>query len=122
MGGPRPGRADDVGGAGHGPALAGRDRGGYLLRNLGEVSAAAGRDEQARRYFADAIEVRERIMDLAGAAAVRLDLASVLTRLGDPAAAREMLERAAGVFRERGMERELQDAARRLAALAAVAV
>ena len=95
---------------------------GYLLRNLGEVSAAAGRDEQARGYFEDAIEVRERIMDLAGAAAVRLDLAAVLIRLGEPRMAREMVERAAAVFRDRGMERELGEAARRLATLATVPV
>ncbi|MGX7827906.1 BTAD domain-containing putative transcriptional regulator [Actinokineospora sp. 24-640] len=95
---------------------------GYLLRNLGEVSAAAGRDEQARRHFVDAIEVRERIMDLAGAAEIRLDLASVLIRLGEAGSARAMVERAAAVFRERGMERELVEAARRLATLSMVSV
>lgn len=95
---------------------------GYLLRNLGEVSAAAGRDEQARGYFDAAIEVRERIMDLAGAAEVRLDLASVLIRLGEAESARAMVERAAAVFRERGMDRESAEAARRLTALSTVLV
>jgi tetratricopeptide (TPR) repeat protein len=51
---------------------------GYALVSLGEVNAAAGRPEQARAFFQQALTLRERIMDHSGAAAVRLELARTL--------------------------------------------
>jgi hypothetical protein len=48
---------------------------GYALVSLGEVNAAAGRPDQARVFFQQALTLREQIMDHSGAAAVRLELA-----------------------------------------------
>ena len=79
---------------------------GHLLRNLGEVCRAAGWYARARDYFEQALEVREAIMDHGGAAAVRVDLAEVLVRLGQSSVAGELVRRAMIVFDDRGMVRE----------------
>jgi tetratricopeptide (TPR) repeat protein len=92
---------------------------GHLLRNLGEVHWAAGRYDQARRAFEQALAVREQIMDQGGAAAVRLDLARLLARTGSPTRAGELLEHAVETFRERGMRHELGAAEGLLAEIAA---
>ncbi|MBQ1076197.1 tetratricopeptide repeat protein [Micromonospora sp. C31] len=83
---------------------------GHLLRNLGEVHAAAGRHAQARDAFERALTVREQIMDHGGAALVRLDLARLLARVGEPVPARELLDQAAETFRARGMWHETREA------------
>ncbi len=51
---------------------------GYALVGLGDVNAAAGRPNQARAFFQQALTLRERIMDHSGAAAVRLKLARTM--------------------------------------------
>jgi tetratricopeptide (TPR) repeat protein len=51
---------------------------GYVLVGLGEVNVAAGRPDQARAFFQQALTLRERIMDHSGAAAVRLKLARTM--------------------------------------------
>jgi DNA-binding SARP family transcriptional activator/tetratricopeptide (TPR) repeat protein len=79
---------------------------GHLLHNLGEIHVAAGRLDVARDYFEQALALRESFLDDRGAAAVRVDLAGVLARLGEPGRAGELLTRAASVFTDRGMDRE----------------
>ena len=90
---------------------------GHLLFNLGEATAAAGRDEDARRWFAEALEVRETIMDRRGCAVVRTALADVLVRTGERRQAAELLEQAVAVFADCGMDREHAAADRAYAAL-----
>lgn len=92
---------------------------GHLLCNLGEVNAAAGRYDQARGFFEQALALREQIMDHGGAAAVRLELARILVRLGEPGQAVDLLESAARIFGERGMRRELIAAEQELVAVRA---
>ncbi|MFK0201885.1 BTAD domain-containing putative transcriptional regulator [Streptomyces lavendulae] len=92
---------------------------GHLLRDLGHAHAEMGRCEAARGFYAQALSVREQIMDQGGAALVRLDLARLLTAnggAGERSRSRELLESAVRAFRDRGMERELAEAERLLAA------
>ncbi|MFE3763077.1 tetratricopeptide repeat protein [Streptomyces sp. NPDC059104] len=92
---------------------------GHLLRDLGHAHAEMGRCEAARGFYAQALSVREQIMDHGGAALVRLDLARLLTAnggAGERSRSRELLESAVRAFRDRGMERELAEAERLLAA------
>ncbi|HEX6355791.1 AfsR/SARP family transcriptional regulator [Actinophytocola sp.] len=79
---------------------------GHLLCNLGEVSVAAGREEAALGYFELALAAREGIMDQAGAARARLELATLLLRRAEPARATALLEQAIDTFTAWGMERE----------------
>jgi tetratricopeptide (TPR) repeat protein len=83
---------------------------GHLLRDLGQVHSGLGRHTEARGYYEQALTVRERILDHGGTAVVRLDMARLLTRTGDLAHARKLLEQAAGTFRDRNMTRELREA------------
>ncbi len=92
---------------------------GHLLRNLGEVSADGGRYEQARDFFEQALAVREQIMDHGGAAVIRLDLARLLIRLGEPAHAVELLAHAVSIFDDRRMDWERVEAGRLLAEIEA---
>ncbi|WP_431882491.1 AfsR/SARP family transcriptional regulator [Micromonospora gifhornensis] len=85
---------------------------GHLLRNLGEVYEASGRHEQAREAYTQALTVREKIIDLGGAALVRLDLARLLFHIGEFAEAGGLLEQATETFRARGMRAELREAER----------
>lgn len=78
----------------------------HLLRNLGEVNEAAGRREQARAYFRQALAVCERIMDGRGAAVVRAELARSLVRDEQYAPAVELLSQAAHTFRDSGMTQQ----------------
>ncbi|MFJ5548071.1 AfsR/SARP family transcriptional regulator [Streptomyces sp. NPDC093225] len=92
---------------------------GHLLRDLGNAHAEMGRREAARGFYAQALAVREQIMDQGGAALVRLDLARLLAASGGPADrawSRELLEAAVRAFRERRMGPELLEAERLLAA------
>ncbi|MFE2247816.1 AfsR/SARP family transcriptional regulator [Streptomyces lavendulae] len=92
---------------------------GHLLRDLGHAHAEMGRCEAARGFYAQALSVREQIMDQGGAALVRLDLARLLTAnggAGERSRSRELLESAVRAFRDRGMERELAEAEKLLAA------
>ncbi|MEU3406188.1 BTAD domain-containing putative transcriptional regulator [Streptomyces sp. NPDC006670] len=92
---------------------------GHLLRDLGNAHADLGRREAARGFYAQALTVREQIMDHGGAALVRLDLARLLSSGGaaDRARARELLETAVRAFRERRMASELAQAERMLDAV-----
>ncbi|MFF2194309.1 BTAD domain-containing putative transcriptional regulator [Streptomyces sp. NPDC058157] len=92
---------------------------GHLLRDLGNAHAELGRREAARGFYAQALTVREQIMDHAGAALVRLDLARLLSSGGaaDRARARELLETAVRAFRDRRMAPELAQAERMLDAV-----
>ncbi|MEV7541056.1 BTAD domain-containing putative transcriptional regulator [Streptomyces sp. NPDC089915] len=92
---------------------------GHLLRDLGNAHAELGRREAARGFYAQALTVREQIMDHGGAALVRLDLARLLSSGGaaDRARARELLETAVRAFRERRMAPELAEAERMLDAV-----
>ncbi|MER5882971.1 BTAD domain-containing putative transcriptional regulator [Streptomyces sp. NPDC001941] len=92
---------------------------GHLLRDLGNAHADLGRREAARGFYAQALTVREQIMDHGGAALVRLDLARLLSSGGaaDRARARELLETAVRAFRERRMAPELAEAERMLDAV-----
>ena len=92
---------------------------GYLLSDLGGVSALAGRLEQARAFYEQALVLREQIMDTSGAATIRLALAKVLVRLTEPGRAATLLEEAAAIFEERGMDRETQAAQEELTLLRA---
>jgi len=92
---------------------------GHLLRNLGEVHEAGGRYEQAREAYAQALAVREKMIDLGGAAVVRLDLARALFRSDRPVEARALLDQAMESFRARGMRPELREAERLARELAA---
>jgi tetratricopeptide (TPR) repeat protein len=90
---------------------------GYVLCSLGEVNAAAGRPDQARTFFQQALTLRERIMDASGAAVARFELARALRALGESSAAVELVEQALATFRERGMDRERLAAEQELANL-----
>ncbi|MFC5286567.1 BTAD domain-containing putative transcriptional regulator [Actinokineospora guangxiensis] len=79
---------------------------GHLLRNLGEVSLSLGEHETAVDCFERSLALREQMLDHGGAAAVRVDLAEVHLRRGDHAKAVDLLTHAAGVYADRGMERE----------------
>jgi DNA-binding SARP family transcriptional activator/tetratricopeptide (TPR) repeat protein len=92
---------------------------GYLLSDLGGVSALAGRLDQARAFYEQALVLREQIVDTSGAATIRLELAKVVGRLGEPVRAAELLDEAAATFAERGMDREIQAAQAELVLLRA---
>ncbi|MFI5761709.1 AfsR/SARP family transcriptional regulator [Streptomyces sp. NPDC051563] len=86
---------------------------GHLLRDLGHAHAELGRGEAARGFYAQALSVREQIMDQGGAALVRLDLARLLVAsggAGERSRSRELLESSVRVFRERRMDAELDEA------------
>ncbi|MHC3455306.1 AfsR/SARP family transcriptional regulator [Streptomyces prasinus] len=87
---------------------------GHLLRDLGEVHARMGRVDQARTLLGRALAVREQIMDVGGAAVVRLDLARLGHGPGGRRATAELLESAMVTFRDRSMSRELREAERLL--------
>ncbi|MFD3694549.1 BTAD domain-containing putative transcriptional regulator [Streptomyces sp. NPDC058646] len=90
---------------------------GHLLRDLGHAYAEMGRGEAARGFYAQALSVREQIMDHGGAALVRMDLARLLVSSGGSAErsrSRELLETAVRAFRDRRMEPELAEAERLL--------
>ncbi|WP_251049588.1 BTAD domain-containing putative transcriptional regulator [Streptomyces sp. ISL-86] len=92
---------------------------GHLLRDLGHAHAEMGRGEAARGFYAQALSVREQIMDQGGAALVRLDLARLLAASGgsgERSRSRELLETAVRAFRDRRMEPELAEAERMLGA------
>ncbi|MEV6959823.1 BTAD domain-containing putative transcriptional regulator [Streptomyces sp. NPDC051207] len=91
---------------------------GHLLRDLGHAHTEMGRRQEACGFYAQALAVREQIMDHGGAALVRLDLARLLAASGDAAdraRSRELLEAATGALRERRMGPELAEAQRLLA-------
>jgi DNA-binding SARP family transcriptional activator len=92
---------------------------GYLLRNLGEVNADMGRFQEAKDLFVRALAVREQVMDHGGAAVVRLDLARLMDRAGEPEMAAGLLEQAIATFRDRNMHRETNEAEQLLAAVTA---
>ncbi|MFF4323669.1 BTAD domain-containing putative transcriptional regulator [Streptomyces sp. NPDC001568] len=90
---------------------------GHLLRDLGHAHAEMGRCEAARGFYAQALSVREQIMDQGGAALVRLDLARLLVAnggAGERSRSRELLESAVRAFRDRRMEPELAEAEKML--------
>ncbi|MET9611081.1 BTAD domain-containing putative transcriptional regulator [Streptomyces sp. NPDC006512] len=90
---------------------------GHLLRDLGHAHAEMGRCEAARGFYAQALSVREQIMDQGGAALVRLDLARLLAAsggTGERSRSRELLESAVRAFRDRRMGPELAEAERLL--------
>ncbi|MFE2524469.1 BTAD domain-containing putative transcriptional regulator [Streptomyces sp. NPDC059382] len=92
---------------------------GHLLRDLGHAHVEMGRGEAARGFYAQALSVREQMMDHGGAALVRLDLARLLAASGssgERARSRELLETAVRAFRERRMTVELAEAERMLGA------
>jgi DNA-binding SARP family transcriptional activator/tetratricopeptide (TPR) repeat protein len=90
---------------------------GHLLRNLGEVNAEMGRFQEAKDLFLRALAVREQVMDHGGAAVVRLDLARLMGRAGEPAQAAGLLEQAIATLRDRSMQRELDEAEQLLVAV-----
>jgi DNA-binding SARP family transcriptional activator/Tfp pilus assembly protein PilF len=92
---------------------------GHLLRNLGEVNASMGRFTQARELFVRGLTVREQVLDHSGAALIRVDLARLMDRIGEPAAAAELLEHAIATFQDRSMDLERGQAERLLATLTA---
>lgn len=83
---------------------------GHLLRNLGEVNAELGRFQEAKDLFVRALAVREQAMDHGGAAVVRLDLARLMNRTGEPALAAGLLEQVIATFQDRSMHSELTEA------------
>ncbi|MEZ0068074.1 DNA-binding SARP family transcriptional activator/Tfp pilus assembly protein PilF [Streptacidiphilus sp. MAP12-20] len=83
---------------------------GHLLMGLGEVSIRLGRFGQARVQFERALVIRDEIMDPAGAALARIELARLSVGQGDPGGAAALLEDAITALRERSMGRELRDA------------
>ncbi|WP_430625557.1 AfsR/SARP family transcriptional regulator [Streptomyces sp. NBC_01264] len=90
---------------------------GHLLRDLGHAHAELGRGEAARGFYAQALSVREQILDQGGAALVRLDLARLLMAnggAGERSRSRELLESSVRVFRDRRMDSELEEAMRLL--------
>ncbi|WP_327250863.1 AfsR/SARP family transcriptional regulator [Streptomyces sp. NBC_01244] len=94
---------------------------GHLLRDLGHAHAELGRGEAARGFYAQALSVREQIMDQGGAALVRLDLARLLVAsggTGERSRSRELLESSVRVFRDRRMDSELAEAMRLLGSAA----
>ncbi|MFF3215473.1 BTAD domain-containing putative transcriptional regulator [Streptomyces sp. NPDC002886] len=94
---------------------------GHLLRDLGHAHAELGRGEAARGFYAQALSVREQILDQGGAALVRLDLARLLMAsggAGERSRSRELLESAVRVFRDRRMDSELDEAMRLLGSAA----
>ncbi|MEU7062117.1 BTAD domain-containing putative transcriptional regulator [Streptomyces sp. NPDC046161] len=96
---------------------------GHLLRDLGAAHAEMGRGEAARGFYAQALSVREQIMDQGGAAVIRLDLARLLAAsggAGERSRSRELLESAVRAFRERRMQPELAEAERMLGTRAVV--
>ncbi|MET7400246.1 BTAD domain-containing putative transcriptional regulator [Dactylosporangium sp. NPDC005572] len=88
---------------------------GHLLRNLGEVNAEMGRFAQAQKMFIRGLTIREQVLDHGGAALIRLDLARLMDRIGDAAAAAELLERAIATFQDRSMDLERGEAEHLLA-------
>ncbi|MFD9532590.1 BTAD domain-containing putative transcriptional regulator [Streptomyces sp. NPDC060010] len=92
---------------------------GHLLRDLGHAHVEMGRGEAARGFYAQALSVRDQMMDHGGAALVRLDLARLLAASGssgERSRSRELLETAVRAFRERRMTVELAEAEGMLAA------
>ncbi|MFJ5810820.1 AfsR/SARP family transcriptional regulator [Streptomyces sp. NPDC093093] len=86
---------------------------GHLLRDLGHAHVEMGRGEAARGFYAQALSVRDQMMDHGGAALVRLDLARLLAASGssgERSRSRELLETAVRAFRERRMTVELAEA------------
>jgi hypothetical protein len=56
---------------------------GYLLLDLGNVLAEVGRTAEAKRFFSQALVLRERLTDPAGAAVARFYLARLLAATGE---------------------------------------
>ena len=83
---------------------------GHLLMGLGEISVRLEHFGPARGQFERALAIREEIMDSAGAALARIELARIGVRLGDPESAATLLNDAVTALRERSMGRELRDA------------
>ncbi|MFJ8156274.1 BTAD domain-containing putative transcriptional regulator [Streptomyces sp. NPDC094468] len=92
---------------------------GYLLHDLGRVHARLGELTQAVSYFNRALAVREGILDQAGAASVRVDLADLSLRGEDTAEAGGLLTDALEVFGRLGMAEEEERATGLLARVAA---
>ena len=76
---------------------------GYALHALGVIAGALGRPAESERLLRAAMEVRDRILDSAGAARVYLDLAPLLADQGNAAEAAQLAERALRTFAERRM-------------------
>jgi len=64
---------------------------GRLLRDLGNAMAAMRRTTAAKRFFVEALMVHERILDQAGAALIRLDLARLPRAAGEEAQVHALL-------------------------------
>ncbi|MFD5544259.1 tetratricopeptide repeat protein, partial [Streptomyces sp. NPDC127079] len=92
---------------------------GYLLHDLGRVHARLGELTQAAAYFNRALAVREGILDQAGAASVRVDLADLSLRGDDTARAGGLLTDALEVFGRLGMAEEEERATGLLARVTA---
>lgn len=92
---------------------------GYILHDLGRVHVHLGELTEAASYFARALSVREDILDQAGAASVRVDLADLSLRGDDTAKAGGLLTDALEVFGRLGMAEEEDRATGLLARLTA---
>ncbi|MFC4463765.1 BTAD domain-containing putative transcriptional regulator [Streptomyces xiangluensis] len=79
---------------------------GHLLNDLGNALAEMRRVDEAKRFYGEALVIREQIMDQAGAARVRLNLARLLATTGEEAHSRALLETPECALRNRRMPHE----------------
>jgi predicted ATPase len=89
-----------------------------VLVNLGSVIGNLGQEEEARRYFQDALAVFEQTGDRAGAALASDMLGEAAANRYDFAEARAYLEQALALRQEIGQRKGIADASRHLADLA----
>ncbi|MEU2424176.1 BTAD domain-containing putative transcriptional regulator [Streptomyces sp. NPDC007851] len=88
---------------------------GYLLHDLGRVNERMGLPVEASSLFERAIAAREQILDPAGAASTRLELAELWLRNGENTRARAVLESAIETLAVQGPSEERRRAERLLA-------
>jgi DNA-binding SARP family transcriptional activator/tetratricopeptide (TPR) repeat protein len=77
---------------------------GSAARPLGRLAATLGRPDQAARWFERAVVDNDRAGARPWAAHARFDHARMLLAEGDPPAAEPLLEQAAAIYRELGMD------------------
>lgn len=88
---------------------------GYLLDDLGRVNERLGLPVEASSLFERSIAVRERMLDQAGAASTRLDLAELWLRNGEHTRARALLKSAMATLATRGPSEDRERAEQLLA-------
>ncbi|MBT9582067.1 tetratricopeptide repeat protein [bacterium] len=80
---------------------------GYSYRNLGRCLMQVGRFEEAVTNLNESVALFQNVEDWGNLARVYMDLGFACAKSGDPEEASEMRRRAAGLFQEHGLHREM---------------